>query len=113
MPQEFVMQQKNVAMENSSLKIGDKVVCINDRFDDFNCFTEHVLYFPKLMEIYTIRGFYDKSIYLEEIVNPLITNEDGEVLGEPCFYIWRFIKLEGASEELELKCSGAWTVLFE
>ena len=100
-------------MENSNLKIGDKVFCINDCFDNSNCFYEDVLYFPKLMEIYTIRGFYDKSIYLEEIVNPLITNEDGEVLGEPCFYIWRFIKLEGASEEMELKRSGAWTLLFE
>jgi hypothetical protein len=98
-------------MENLGFKIGDKVVCINDHFDKSKSYSKQILKWPELMEIYTIRDFYDKSIYLEEIVNPIII-DNNKVIREPCFYRWRFIKLDLVAEE-EFSCSEAWSLLFE
>jgi hypothetical protein len=74
-------------METHQFNIGDKVICINDLFELDE--DDHLFNFPKLMEIYTIRGLYDESVYLEEIINPLHPEFDLEI----CFYNWRFVKL--------------------
>ena len=90
-------------MEDSNFYKGDKVLCINAYFIPSEISQNiNPISFPRFMEIYTIRDFYDKSIYLEEIVNPVF--EFGfNLIMEPCFYKWRFIKLlsaEAAEEEV-------------
>ena len=90
-------------MENSNFKKGDRVLCINATFSpSILAKFKNPISLPRFMEIYTIRDFYDKSIYLEEIVNPVF-EYDFNLLMEPCFYKWRFIKLlsaEAAEEEV-------------
>ena len=86
-------------MENSNFKKGDRVVCINASFSpSILAEFKNPISLPRFMEIYTIRDFYDKSIYLEEIVNPIL---------EPCFYKWRFIKLFFTEEEEKELCTSA------
>lgn len=82
-------------MELHHFNIGDKVICINDQFepDEF----DHLFRFPKLMEIYTVRDYYDESVYLEEIINPIHPEYEAEI----CFYHWRFVKLLETEEEEE------------
>lgn len=94
-------------MENSNFKKGDKVVCINATFNQLSvklALNKHLITFPKFMEIYTIRGFYDQSIYLMEIVNQTIKFEPDQQLIEPSFYKWRFVKLLSAKAEEKEVC---------
>ncbi len=87
-------------MKKGKFNIGDKVVCIDANFDLNNREDqEYAKYFrfPELLEIYTIRWFYDKSVFLEEIVNPKL---EYYYYQEPCFYQWRFAKLPDIEEEI-------------
>ncbi len=80
-----------------NFKIGDKVICVNDKFLESDKDLEQ---FPKVNNTYTVRGVYPdgEAIYLARIQNPNVpgTNE------EPCFLNWRFIKTQELSNEREV-----------
>jgi hypothetical protein len=88
--------------------VGERVVCINDAFA-FNGI-EWASHFPRLGHVYTVRRVAMQphyltrasglAVWLEEIVNPLMT--DGV---EPSFSAWRFAKL--ANEDAACVPAGA------
>ncbi len=67
-------------------KVGDKVVCINDNFDEHKSkesFTKIFVELPVKDTIYTIREYDSPSIKLQEIKNPnVIMNIDGIAIRE-------------------------------
>ncbi len=75
-------------MSNRNFKIGDKVLCIDDRPDLSMEGFYLIKNFPQLMEVYTVRDLFDVSIRVEEIKNP----SDHEY-AEPYFKKRRFIKV--------------------
>ena len=91
--EEFDFSINNLKINNMDypiFKIGDKVICINDRFDKTAFGAYLIIHWPKLYEIYTVRAIHDlgNSIFLKELVN----KSDNEC-GEPSFFNIRFRKV--------------------
>ena len=76
-------------MDYPVFKIGDKIVCINDRFDKTAIGHHLMSHWPKLFEVYTVRAIHDKgnSVFLEELIN----DSDND-FSEPSFFNFRFRK---------------------
>jgi hypothetical protein len=74
----------------NQLKIGDKVLCVNDAYD---VKIPQIMFmnFPKKGHEYTIRGFCSLgiSVWLEEIINYPLPGRN-----EIWFYNWHFRKKE-------------------
>jgi hypothetical protein len=77
-------------MDYPVFKIGEKIICINDKFDKTAYGSHLMVAWPKLYEIYTVRAIHElqNSIFLNEIVN----NSDDEC-SEPSFFNIRFRKV--------------------
>jgi hypothetical protein len=84
-----------------NFKKGDKVLCINDQFDfhghksidtwAFNMIQK----FPLRLEVYTVRNPHKnrESIFLAEIINPILINANGRQMEEPSWNNHRFVTL--------------------
>lgn len=73
----------------SNFKIGQKVVCVDAPSNENRKYKE---YMPVKNEIYTIRGFYRESLYLEEIINEVYVYDNG--VSEVSFKSCRFRPLD-------------------
>ena len=75
---------------SSKLKIGDKVKFVNDK----DIYTYEEIVNPILGKVYTVRGFTTKGgIYLQEIENKeLVWPSENNIVAEPGFATWRFVK---------------------
>lgn len=84
------------------MEIGDKVLCVNDRFRSSWVKTLHVDQRPNVGEVYKVRGFtYDQGgILLEEINNDRAMCNEGFL--EPAFLKHRFIKWNPEEYEEEI-----------
>lgn len=83
-----------------NVKVGDKVVCINDTFDAIR---RENLNLPVKDEIYTVREVRTSTekplnLLLEEVVN--IARQWKDFFGEPSFDISRFRPLKESSIEI-------------
>lgn len=86
------------------MKIGDKVLCIDDRNWRNKTVT---LNRPKIGEIYTIRELEPTAILLIEIVNRKYNCRDTIThapigLAEPSFFKWRFMPWNPKEEEISI-----------
>lgn len=67
------------------MQIGQQVRCVNDR--NWTASAKRITC-PVIGVIYTLRGFCGRGgVYLEEIINPVTTRDDGK---EESFWAWRF-----------------------
>lgn len=85
-------------------KVGQKVVCVNDKFDTANPDFFYVFKeLPKFGETYTIRESDSPSVKLEEIVNPQVQFDlDGlTIVEEGAFNENRFVPLQSMDQVLE------------
>lgn len=83
-------------MENKKFKIGDRVLCINDDFRNVCPRDYKRCKFPVQGNEYTVRFALPDSIFLNEIINPILK----WYVMEPSFYNHRFIKIR-SNEKIE------------
>ncbi len=85
------------------LKIGDKVICIDDNYNTAGRIMNIIAHgwkFPQKGQVYTVRKIFNgQSIAVEEIIN----KEDKLLKREPGFYYWHFKKISSIQTE-EIKC---------
>ncbi len=85
------------------MKVGDKVLCIDGRFNHTWIVLLHVDALPKEGEIYTIRDVYFSEgltrLHLEEVINDKVNTTDG--IQEPGFLPCRFILWNPEEEEVK------------
>ncbi len=82
-------------------KKGDKVLCVNDQFNfhGHKCIDNRafnmIQKFPQRLEVYTVRNPHKngESIFLAEIINPILFNARGRQMEEPSWNNQRFVKL--------------------
>ena len=87
-----------------SYKIGQKVLCVDDRFD------RQPVYAVKIGEVYTIKGFYNcpscgslQFILFEFPLHTLMGCKCGHTMDRrQSFYAWRFVPLEDQENTAEV-----------
>lgn len=92
------------------MKVGDKVVCVDDDFTThkINDPNFHLMFkqLPVKDEVYTVRSIDSVAIRLNEVVNPIVPINLGDrsnpiwIEDEPAFHISRFAPLLNNRDEL-------------
>ena len=81
--------------DSNPFQVNDLALCIDVNWlPASKPFAYQVNNWPDLWEFYTVRRVKGSSIFLEEVVNPIIRDESGRLWGEPEFWHKHFIKVE-------------------
>ena len=85
-----------------SFRVGQQVVCVNDKFSDDKYWRRTVLAFPKLRSVYTVREIRDAGDLVGfcfcEIKNPIALFTGGYF--EPAFNVKNFRPVKKTSIEI-------------
>jgi hypothetical protein len=85
-----------------SFRVGQQVVCVNDKFSDDKYWRRTVLEFPKLRSVYTVREICDAGdlvgFCFHEIKNPIVLFTGGYF--EPAFNVKNFRPVKKTSIEI-------------
>ncbi|MDA0195588.1 MAG: hypothetical protein O2887_08080 [Bacteroidetes bacterium] len=84
-------------------QVNDLALCMDVNWlPDSKKYAYQVKRWPQLWEFYTVRRIANDSIYLDEVVNPIMYDDKGGSMGEPMFWHKHFIKVEMDENMLEV-----------